>query len=82
MERMAKILSSAQQEVWELPDHRCLQCSALVKQISWQLQAMLDPLFSEIRIDRYLIPGCVEVAVTIHAIDRTSSLPHLFRQHP
>lgn len=84
---MGKILSSAQQVVWELPDHRCLQCSVLDKQISWQLQAVLDPLFSEIRTDRYLIPGYAEVAMkqraaTIHAVDRTPSLPRLCRQHP
>lgn len=46
---MGKILSSAQQVVWELPDQRCLQSSVLYKQISWQLQAVLDPLFSEMK---------------------------------
>lgn len=40
MEWMGKNLSSA---------HRRLQSSVLNKQIRWQLQAVLDPLFSEIK---------------------------------
>lgn len=47
VERMGEIPSSAQQEVWKLPDHRRLQCSVLDKPISWQLQAVLDPVFRD-----------------------------------
>lgn len=53
---MGRSPSPAQQVVWELHDHRCLQCSVPDKQISWQLQAVLEPLFSEMKDGQVLNP--------------------------